>query len=220
VDVLVVEDDVQVAELLESVLRDEGHAFVVCGTMQEAREALVKGPFDLVLLDRMLPDGDGLELCAMLKDRVPPLPVLLLTAVGETTDRVEGLRAGADDYVVKPFDVEELLARMDAVCRRVQKPWVTKLGDLEIDLRGRVVRAAGRRLDLTARELALLARLAEKPGECVPRATLLADVWNLEFDPGSGVIDFHVSRLREKLGSLAWMVETIRGKGLRLRTSA
>lgn len=215
-----VEDDAQLADLLEGVFREEGHAPVVCGTMSAATDELARRAFDVVVLDRMLPDGDGLALCARLRERVPPVPVLLLTALGDVPDRVEGLRTGADDYVVKPFDVEELLARVDAVCRRVREPWITKIGALELDHRERIVRAEGRRLDLTARELALLVRLAASPGECVSRATLLADVWNTAFDPGTNVIDFHVSKLRDKLGALAWMIETVRGRGLRLRASA
>jgi DNA-binding response OmpR family regulator len=143
----------------------------------------------------------------------------MLTARGEVHDRVAGLRTGADDYVTKPFDVDELLARVDAVWRRVHQPWTTRAGPLELDRRAQIVRVRGKRLDLTSREYALLARLADSPNECVSRTALLADVWNVSFDPGSGVIDVHVSRLRDKLGELAWMVETVRGQGLRLRTA-
>jgi DNA-binding response OmpR family regulator len=219
VNVLVVEDDKQLAELLDGVFREEGHAPVVCGSLAAAEGALAGGAFDVVVLDRMLPDGDGMDLCARLRGRIPPLPVVMLTARGEVHDRVSGLRAGADDYVVKPFDVEELLARVDAVHRRAHQPWITEVGVLEIDRRAQIARARGRRLDLTAREYAILARLADCPEECVSRATLLADVWNLSFDPGSGVIDVHVSHLRDKLGELSWMVETVRGHGLRVRSS-
>lgn len=217
-NVLVVEDDKQLAELLEGVFREEGHSAVVCGSLATAEDALAGGPFDVVLLDRLLPDGDGMDLCARLRSRRPPIPVVMLTARGEVHDRIAGLRSGADDYVVKPFDVEELLARVDAVHRRVNQPWITRVAALEIDHRAQTVKCDGRRIDLTAREYGILARLAECPEVCVARTTLLADVWNLSFDPGSGVIDFHVSRLRDKLGELAWMVETIRGQGLRLRT--
>jgi DNA-binding response OmpR family regulator len=218
VNLLVVEDDVQLAELLERVFREDGHRVLLCGTLRSAEAALAE-PFDVAVLDWMLPDGDGLELCARLSTRNPPLPVLMLTARGELSDRVVGLRTGADDYLTKPFELEELLARVEALNRRARRAWVTDLGALEIDRRAQVVRIAGRRLDLTGREYTLLARLADAPDECVSRATLLSDVWNTSFDSGSGVIDVHVSRLRDKLGKLAWMVETIRGQGLRLRTT-
>lgn len=217
--ILVVEDDAQLAELLERLLKDETHTPVVCGTLKAARDELRRAVFDLVILDRMLPDGDGLELCEFLRNRQPSPPVLMLTARGELQDRVTGLRTGADDYLTKPFEVEELLARIEAIHRRAQPSWVTQHGALEIDRRTQRVRLDGKRVELTARELALLARLADSADEPVARATLLADVWNMTFDPGSGVIDVHVSRLRDKLADAAWMIETVRGVGLRLRTS-
>jgi len=218
VNVLVVEDDAQLSELLGRVFQEEGHVPFVCGTLRDASAAIASRSFDIVVLDWMLPDGDGLELCTRLRDRQPPVPVLVLTARGELHEKVMGLRAGADDYLIKPFEVEELLARLDAVHRRV-RTWVTRIGAIEVDRRAQIVRAAGKRLDLTGREYALLARLADAPDECVARSLLLADVWNMSFDPGSGLIDVQVSRLRDKLGDLAWMVETVRGQGLRLRTS-
>lgn len=216
---LVVEDDAQLAELLERVFREEGHEPRICGTLKSAEEALANGSFDIVVLDWMLPDGEGLELCARLRNRQPPLAVLMLTARGEVHDRVTGLRTGADDYVTKPFEIEELLARLYAVYRRVNQSWITNAGPIEIDRRAQIVRAQGKRLDLTSREYTLLARLADCQNECVSRSALLADVWNMSFDPGSGLIDVHVSRLRDKLGELAWMVETVRGHGFRLRTA-
>jgi DNA-binding response OmpR family regulator len=223
-DILLVEDDVLVSDLLERVLLEAGHTVMVCGTIGEAESALSSSrgsSFDIVVLDWMLPDGDGLDLCSRLHRRQPPLPVLMLTARGEVHDRVLGLRTGADDYLAKPFEVDELLARLDVVHRRTNRSWVTQLGPLEIDRRDRTVRAyGGKRFDLTSREYALLACLAECPDECVPRQTLFANVWNMSFDPGSGVIDVQVSRLRDKLGDFAWMVETVRGMGFRLRTSS
>ncbi len=126
-----------------------------------------------------------------------------------------------NDYLTKPFEVVELLARVDAIHRRTAtalQSWVTKIGALEIDRRGQTVKADGKKVDLTTREYALLVRLADSIDQCVTRATLFQDVWNLQFDPGSGVIDVHVSRLRDKLGAQSWMIETVRGQGLRLRT--
>lgn len=219
VKLLVVEDDTQLAELLDRVFAEAGHTPVVCGTLKAAEQSLAEKAFDLVVLDWMLPDGDGLDLCQRLRSQSPPLPVLMLTARGEVHERVQGLRAGADDYVTKPFDVDELLARIETVHRRVNSPWKQTFGDLEIDRRAQLIRANGRTIDFTAREYALIVRLADCPNTCVTRGALLADVWNTPFDPGSGVIDVNVSRSRHKLGELAWMIETVRGQGFRLRTS-
>jgi len=219
VNLLVVEDDAQLAELLERVFREEAHEPLVCGTLKAATELLATATVDMVVLDWMLPDGEGLELCARLRNRQPPIPVLMLTARGEVCDRVTGLRMGADDYLTKPFEIEELLARIYAVQRRVNQPWISCVGPLEVDRRSQVARANGRRLDLTSREYSLLARLADCAGQCVSRDSLLSDVWNMTSDPGTGVIDVHLSRLRDKLGEFAWMVETVRGQGLRLKTT-
>jgi DNA-binding response OmpR family regulator len=217
--VLVVEDDLQLGDLLERVFREEGHETLASTSLADAERALAAASFDLVVLDRMLPDGDGLELCAKLHARQPPVAVLMLTARGEVPDRVLGLRVGADDYVTKPFDVEELLARVATIFRRVNQAWIIRLGPLEIDRRTQSAQTGGRRLGLTSREFALLARLADCPDTCVSRTQLFADVWGTPLDPGSGVLDVHLSRLRDKLDTLAWMLETVRGQGLRLRTS-
>lgn len=163
-DLLLVEDDALVSDVLERVFREAGHDVTLCRTLEDAERALSSprgGSFDIVVLDWMLPDGDGLDLCGRLHKR---LPVLMLTARGEVHDRVLGLRTGADDYLTKPFEVEELLARLDAIHRRASRSWVTQVGPLEIDRRDHIVRAScGRRLDLTARKYALLACLAERP---------------------------------------------------------
>ena len=218
-DVLVVEDDAQLAELLSRVFREEGHGATVCGTLREAETALACATFDVAVIDWMLPDGDGVNLCSRLQGRRPPLPALMLTARGEVQDRVAGLRSGADDYLTKPFDVTELLARVDAIHRRTSQRWTVRVGPLEIDRREHVARLSGKLLDLTTREFAVLARLADVPDVCVSRQTLLSEVWRLSFDPGSGVIDVQMSRLRDKLGDAAWMVETVRGQGFRLRAT-
>jgi DNA-binding response OmpR family regulator len=218
VHVLLIEDDAQLSELLERVFREEGHESTICATIEKAEAAFDGGSFDLVVLDWMLPDGDGLSFCARLRELRPLMPILMLTARGEVDDRIAGLNTGADDYLTKPFEIEELLARMRALARRIGRSWVFKAGQFELDRRTRVVRYDGTRVDLTSREFELLARLADSPNECVSRPALLRDVWNMGFDPDSGIIDVQVSRLRDKLGDLAWMVETVRGQGLRLRT--
>ncbi len=216
--VLVVEDDSQLAELLVRVLSEEGHAAELCRTLAEGRAKATAGPYDAIILDWMLPDGDGLTLCEELRRAQIFTPVLMLTARGEVADRVLGLRTGADDYLTKPFDIEELLARLFALTRRAARPAIWSHQGLEIDRLAREAHIDGRRLDLTQREFALLARLAEEAGRPVPRAALFAGVWHLHFDPGSGVLEVHVSRLRDKLGDHAWMVETVRGVGYRLKT--
>lgn len=216
--ILLVEDDAQLAEVVARVLREEGHVVELATGVGEAELRSEGRTFDLVVLDRMLPDGDGLELCARWREQRPSTGVLMLTARGEVADRVQGLRGGADDYLVKPFELNELLARIESIGRR-RAPWVCELGPLVIDRRAQIVRADGRRIDLTNREYAILARLADCPGECVTRQALLEDVWNMRFDPGSGIIDVRLSRLREKLGEHAWMIETVRGKGIRLRSA-
>ncbi|HEU4406379.1 MAG TPA: response regulator transcription factor [Polyangiaceae bacterium] len=216
--VLLVEDDPQLAELLDRVLTEEGHALDLCKTLGEARAKAGAGPYDVVVLDWMLPDGEGLTLCDELRRAGVLTPILMLTARGEVQDRVLGLRTGADDYLVKPFDIDELLARLFALTRRAVPPAVFRHGGLEIDRLAREARVQGRKVDLTQREFALLARLADDVGRAVPRAALFEGVWQLRFDPGSGVLEVHVSRLRDKLGEYAWMVETVRGVGYRLRT--
>jgi DNA-binding response OmpR family regulator len=218
VKVLIVEDDPQLAGLLGRMLGEEGYASDLCKTLAEAREKASSGAYDVVVLDWMLPDGEGLLLCEEMRRAGVFTPVLMLTARGEVHDRVLGLRTGADDYVVKPFDIDELLARIFALTRRAARAAVFRHGELEIDRLAREARVQGARLDLTQREFSLLARLADDVGRAVPRAALFEGVWHLRFDPGSGVLEVHVSRLRDKLGDYAWMVETVRGVGYRLRT--
>jgi two-component system, OmpR family, response regulator len=218
VRVLVVEDDPQLSELLGRVLTEEGHTADLCATLGAARAKTGSDAYDVIVLDWMLPDGEGLGLCDELRRARVFTPILMLTARGEVHDRVLGLRTGADDYVVKPFDIDELLARLFALTRRAARPAVWSHGGLEIDRLAREARVQGRRVDLTQREFSLLARLADDVGRPVTRASLFESVWHLHFDPGSGVLEVHVSRLRDKLGEYAWMVETVRGVGYRLRT--
>jgi DNA-binding response OmpR family regulator len=215
--VLVVEDDPQLADFLERAIKEEGMDVTVCGTVATGIEQGSKQPFDVVLLDWMLPDGDGIIVCTTLRARGNTTPILMLTARGEVHDRVTGLKSGADDYLVKPFELEELIARVDALVRRSAYASVVKMGSLEIDRLGRRVMLGDKALDLTSIEYRLLVRLANEVGSPVERAALLSDVWGLKFDPGSGIVEVHVSRLRDKLGDASWMVETVRGTGYRLR---
>lgn len=214
--VLVTEDDTRLGTLLTRVLADDGHRVARTATLAEARETIAKHRFDVWILDRMLPDGDGLGACEALRQENDPIPVLVLTARGELTDRVDGLRSGADDYLVKPFDVEELLARVRALARRGRAGRVQSVGSLELDRLCREVRVDGRKVDLTPMEFDLLACLAETPDEVVSRAVLLQRVWDLAVDPGSGVLDVRINSLRVALGSAARVVQTVRGVGYKL----
>ncbi|MGC4094559.1 MAG: response regulator transcription factor [Polyangiaceae bacterium] len=217
--VLIVEDDGQLGELLGRILNEEGHSLEFATNLVDARRALSGERFDIIVLDRMLPDGDGLELCSSLRNSGNDTPILMLTARTELHDRVAGLRNGADDYLGKPFEVDELLARASALLRRSQSAWLLELGPLRIDRRSRTVEVTGTRVDLTVREYGLLERLALARGEPVTRQALLEDVWNTRFDPGTSVLNVHVSRLRDKLRSFAWLVETVPTLGYRLRSA-
>lgn len=214
---LVIEDDPLLLQLVSRIMTEEGNKTIERTTVSSAREAALKERYDVVIVDWMLPDGDGASLCAELREKGVTAPLLMLTARGEAADRVKGLRSGADDYVVKPFDVEELLLRVDALIRRSQGASL-RVGELSIDRLSQRARIGEKPLDLTAKELQLLVALAGRAEQVVPRAGILKEVWGLTFDPGSGVLDVHVSRLRDKLGDHAWMVETVRGAGLRLRS--
>jgi DNA-binding response OmpR family regulator len=216
VKVLVVEDDVKLASFLCRALTEESFEVALARSGGEALAAVDAGAPDVVLLDWMIPAPDGLEVCRALRRHGHRLPILLLTARGELEDRVLGLDSGADDYLVKPFEIEELLARVRALVRRSELA-ETHVGPLSIDWRGRQVRVDGRAVDLTAREFDLLACFARHPDEVVSKRDLLQQVWRLAFDPGTNLVEVHVSRLRGKLGPAGALIETVRGGGYRLR---
>lgn len=218
VKTLIVEDDSELSELLGRILGEAGHELRFESSLGGAAKAVAESEFDVVVLDRMLPDGDGLELCAELRSRGQDVPILMLTARSELRDRVAGLRTGADDYLGKPFDVEELLARLEALQRRGRGSWIIEEGPLRLDRRARSVMIGHLRIELTLREYALLERLAVARGEIVSRQSLLEDVWNIRFDPGTSLLNVHISRLRDKLGQFAWLVETAPNRGYRLRS--
>jgi len=209
-----------VARFLRRLLSDEGLVADGCADGDEAVRQVKDGRYDLVLLDWMLPGQDGLSVCRELRRSGSKVPVLMLTARSELRERVLGLKSGADDYVVKPFEVEELVARIHALLRRTQGARQVNLGGMEIDLERRCVVIDARPVFVTGRELDLLLHLANRVNEVVTRAELLARIWQMPFDPGSNVVDVQVRRLREKLGTRAWMVETVRGVGYRLRSES
>jgi DNA-binding response OmpR family regulator len=219
VKVLLVEDDARLARFLSRVLSEEGYGVDLCASGADAAKQASASAYDLIVLDWMLPDLDGLSICRGLRGAGMTVPVLMLTARGEVRERVLGLEAGADDYLVKPFDVDELLARVHALLRRATGHARLRCGPLEVDRVARSVQLNGARVDLTSREYALLLHLLYHAGKVVTRSELLSRVWETHYDPSSNFVEVHISRLREKLGEGASMIETVRGMGYRLRVS-
>jgi DNA-binding response OmpR family regulator len=214
---LVVEDDDGIAEPLVAGLRREGFDVDRVAT---GADALAAPEPDLVLLDLRLPDTDGYAVAREMRAR-SRVPIIMVTAKGEEVDRVIGLELGADDYVVKPFGLRELVARIHAVMRRAggapDPDPVTRVGPLAVDRRRRAVTLDGRELPLTPKEYGVLVALAADPGAVVERRTLLEDVWGTRWYGPTKTIDVHVSALRRKLGDPGW-IETVRGVGFRLRS--
>jgi DNA-binding response OmpR family regulator len=217
--ILVVEDDQKLGSFLGRVLSEEGYSIDRCATGADAVSQAMLGVYELVLLDWMIPGLDGLEVCRQLRRDGLAVPILMLTARDQVRERVLALDAGADDYLVKPFELEELVARIHALLRRAQGHARVKLGPLDLDRAQRLVLLDGEPLDLTGMELALLLHLAHRLHRVVTRSELLSQVWSIRFDPESNLVDVHISRLRDKLGPYAWMIETVRGRGYRMRVS-
>jgi two-component system, OmpR family, response regulator len=216
VRLLVVEDDVKLATAVGRGLRHAGYAVDVAGDGEAALLQAAVWDYDAVVLDLMLPERDGLDVCAVLRERGCWAPVLMLTARGRVEDRIRGLDAGADDYLAKPFDFGELLARLRALIRRVpnERPAAIDAGELRVDPASRQVTLAGREIELTAREFAVLEMLARNAGDVVTRAQLLDHVWDMNFEGSTNIVDQYVGALRRKLG--ATLIQTVRGSGFRL----
>ena len=219
---LVVEDDPDIVELIDHYLKAEGFEVEALGDGRLALERLRGGGHDVVILDLQLPGLDGLRLCAELRrdKRTRSLPVIMLTARGDEADRVVGLEVGADDYVVKPFSPKELVARVRALMRRLERredeeaPLV--LGALEIDGARHTVRWEGQAVHLTAKEFALLVALVEARGRVLSRQALLEQVWGYSYAEGTRTVDVHVRRLREKLPGIAGRLTTVKSLGYRM----
>jgi two-component system alkaline phosphatase synthesis response regulator PhoP len=220
--ILVVEDDRDIAELVAHYLERAGHAAAIVSTGPEALAAARRDPPDLLILDRMLPGLDGLEVCRTLRaDRqTSDLPIIMLTARAEESDRVAGLEFGADDYVTKPFSPKELVARVNAQLRRRRREAASsgtiEYGSLVVDLDRHVVTDAGREVHLTAKEFLLLRYLLEHRGRVLSRDLLLSDVWGYQYTGGTRTVDVHVRRLREKLPLLAEAIVTVKQFGYKL----
>ena len=220
--ILVVEDDERIAAFVAKGLQAEGYAVSVTGTADDAEEVLLSSgdAVDLVLLDLGLPGRSGTEVLTKLRRRGSAVPVIVLTARAEVSDRVRGLDAGANDYVTKPFAFEELLARIRAVQRTVGQPTSTELtvGDLRLDLMSKVAWRAGRRIELAPREWALLELLMRQPTRVLSRTHILSKVWQYDLDPGTNVVDVYIGYLRRKLNVAGTepLIHTVRGAGYRL----
>jgi two-component system, OmpR family, response regulator len=200
--ILLVEDDKRTADYVRKGMLETGH---VCDALDDGRDGLFQAqrePYDVVVVDRMLPGLDGLSLVRSLRAAKVQTPVLFLTAVGGVDDRVEGLEAGGDDYLVKPFAFSELIARVNALARRPpvqEQKTVLKIADLELDLIRREVKRAGQSIDLQPREFMLLEVLMRGEGRVLTRTMLLERVWDFHFDPKTSVVETHISRLRAKI---------------------
>jgi DNA-binding response OmpR family regulator len=220
VRILLVEDETEAATMLARGLRERSYAVDVAADGNEALQAAADNNYDLVILDVSLPGRSGLAVCRQLRADDAVMPILMLTARGTLGDRVSGLDAGADDYLVKPFELEELLARMRALLRRgpALQPAVLTVGDLAIDTRAQSVTRGGRTVDLTAKEFALLEFLARRSGQVVGRTDIAEHVWDASFDAFSNRIEVYIQRLRRKLddGPGPRLIHTRRGVGYAL----
>jgi two-component system OmpR family response regulator len=222
VRILVIEDDVETADYVANGLREEGHLVASAATGGEAFAIAMDESFDLLIVDRMIPGLDGLRLVRALRAAAHETPVLFLTALGGVEDRVSGLNAGGDDYLVKPFAFSELAARVTALGRRLRTGAMEtnlRVHDLEIDLLSRTARRRDQQIDLQPREYRLLEYLMRHAGQVVTRTMLLEHVWELHFDPRTNVVETHISRLRSKInkGFARELIHTVRGAGYCLR---
>ena len=219
--ILVVEDERKIAGFIRQGLEEHGFNVEVCGNGDEAYTLATTRPYDTIVLDIMLPGRDGLSILRGLRERKNAVPVILVTARTELNERVDGLNLGADDYLTKPFYVEELVARIHAVARRASDtpPGLLRVDDLTVDLMSRHVRRGGREIELTAREFALIEHLMRMPGRVYTRTQLLEHVWGYDFDPETNLVDVNIRRLRKKIDeeSETPLIETVRGVGYRIR---
>ena len=223
---LLIEDDAHNARFIADGLRALGHDAVICANGADGLARAIAQPWDVVILDRMLPDDfDGLDVVRAMRALDRRAPVLILSALATTNDRVRGLREGGDDYLAKPFAMAELAARVEALARRAQTrepPSELQVADLRLNLLARSAQRAGRPLQLQPREFRLLAFLMKNAGQTVTRSMLLEAVWDLRFDPRTNLIDVHISRLRNKVdkGFGAPLIHTVRGAGYLLEARA
>jgi two-component system, OmpR family, response regulator len=220
--VLVIEDDPETGEQLVESLAASGYQVDLAVSGDEGLSHGLSSAYAVVTIDRLLPGIDGIEIIRRLREGGVTTPALIISALGEVDDRVRGLRAGGDDYLVKPFAFAELLARVEALARRsatVVKETVLRVGDLQLDLMSRTVTRRGRDIDLLPREFQVLEYLVRNEGRVVPRAMLLQHVWDLHFDPTTNIIDVYVGRVRRKIDNQQAypLIHTVRGVGFCIR---
>ena len=216
--ILLIEDNTKLAATLKVSLEQQGYSVDVASTADEGDEMGVVDHHDVIVLDVMLGDRDGIELCRQLRRQKVATPILMLTALGATTDKVRGLDAGADDYLAKPFELEELLARLRSLLRRSQatEGAVLRCGDLELNLHEHRVSIGGDPVKLSAKEIALLEYLMRNPRKLLTRSMISESVWDMNYEPGSNVIDVYVSSLRRKIDrGPRRHIETVIGSGYR-----
>jgi DNA-binding response OmpR family regulator len=220
--ILIVEDEARIADFLQRGLRAEGHFCVIAGDGEEGMALALDGDFDLVLLDLILPGLHGLEVCQQLRLKNVDTPLIMLTAMDGKDDIVTGLRLGADDYITKPFSFEELLARLESVMRRASKLATNdkclQAGPLNLDRQSWRVLRGDEEIHLTAKELAILELLMSNPGTLFSRERILSNVWGLNMDPLTNIVDVYIGKLRKKIDTdgAPSMIETVRGLGYRL----
>lgn len=219
--VLVVEDEKKIASLLKKGLEAQGFVVDLALNGEDGYALATTRPYDVLVLDIMLPGRDGLSILRNLRERKVALPVILLTARSELNERLEGLNLGADDYLAKPFHIEELIARIHAVARRAAgtAQSILTVADLTMNLLTREVRRAGQRIELTAREFSLLEHLMRSPGRVLTRVEICERVWEYNFDPGTNLVDVYIQRIRKKVDGEfpEKLIETIRGVGYRIK---
>ncbi len=223
--ILLIEDDAETAQYLQHGLVDEGHLVSRAADGRDGSARAGLESWDLLIVDRMLPELDGLSLVRAMRESGSVVPVLFLTTLGGIDDRVDGLNAGADDYLVKPFALSELVARVAALGRRPRRAPVEttlQLADLEMDLLARSVVCGGEPIDLLPREFRLLEYLVKHAEQIVTRKMLLENVWDVHFEPNTSVVETHISRLRSKIdrGNSKLRIQTVRGVGYVIRAKA
>jgi DNA-binding response OmpR family regulator len=224
--ILIVEDEVKLARLIKQVLEEELFQVELASEGEQGLDMALSGNFDLLILDLMLPGMDGIEICRELRKEKSNIPVLMLTAKDAVPDRVDGLDAGADDYLTKPFAFEELLARVRALSRRKLLPEdvgnpILKVEDLEVNIETHRVRRGGKLIDLTAKEYFLLEYLIRNTGRVLSRDQIISKVWKYDYDTSSNVVDIYIHYLRNKIDGKfpTKLIQTLRGTGYSLRSN-
>ncbi len=224
--ILVIEDEARTADFIEKGLREKGHAVDVCRSGAEGLSFALSREHDAIVLDRMLPEMDGLSVLKALRAEDKATPAIILSALGQIDHRVEGLKAGGDDYLVKPFAFSELLARIEAIVRRrdprAAEQTELRADDLRLDIAARKAVRGAREIELHPREYAILEYMMRNAGRPVTRSMLLSHVWGFQFEPQANVVDVHISRLRRKIDAPGErpLIETLRGEGYRIRAAA